>query len=119
MALLIEQEAPPLTMLPDGTVRIGHTRIPLETVVRAFDRGESAEEIVRNLDTLKLAEVYATLAYVLNHRQEVNAYLGEQERKAAEIRAKMENEPGYGEARAQLVARKEAYLQRRNQESAQ
>jgi hypothetical protein len=51
---------PPLRTDADGIVRIGGIRVPLETVVSAFDRGAAAEEIVMRFPTLDLSDVYAT-----------------------------------------------------------
>ncbi len=52
-----------------------YTRTPLDTVVNAFNEGKSAEEIVLRHPTLRLADVYAVLAYPLRHRDEVDVYV--------------------------------------------
>lgn len=56
MALPSTLTPPPLRTDADGVVRIGGTRVPLETVVSAFDRG-AAEEIVLRFPTLQLSDV--------------------------------------------------------------
>ncbi len=58
-----------------GVIRVGRTRVSLESVVVAFDQGASAEEIVDRYPSLRLAVVYSTIAYVLANRKRVDAYL--------------------------------------------
>lgn len=71
----------PLRSDDTGVVRIGPSRVTLESVVRAFDAGASAEEIVASYPTLELGDVYAAIAYLLKNRGEVDAYM---KRSAAE-----------------------------------
>jgi uncharacterized protein (DUF433 family) len=54
---------------------IGKTRVPLETVINEYNRGETPDTIVENFDALQLADVYLVIAYYLNHRAEVDAYI--------------------------------------------
>ena len=71
MPLAISSEPVPLATRPDGTVRVGGTRVTLDTVVAAFREGASAEAIARRYPTLGLADVYSVLGYYLRHREEV------------------------------------------------
>jgi uncharacterized protein (DUF433 family) len=57
----------------------------LETVIHSFQRGETAEEIALQFPSLPLADVYATIAYYLKHRAQVDAYLRTAEEKESEI----------------------------------
>ena len=90
MALAAIQEAPPLITDDHGVVRVGGTRVTLDVVVHAYDAGASPEEIVQSFPTLKLPDVYATIAYLLRHRGEVDAYLAEQAAEAEAIRRTIE-----------------------------
>jgi uncharacterized protein (DUF433 family) len=83
-------EAPPFRVEEDGTVRIGKTRVTLDTVVWAFNHGSTAEEIMMKFPTLQLPDIYAVLAYYLRHREEVDAYLEQREIEAVELRRKIE-----------------------------
>ncbi|MGB3402663.1 MAG: DUF433 domain-containing protein [Microcoleaceae cyanobacterium] len=65
----------PLQTTADGVVRVGKTRVTLDTVVAVFKQGATAEEIVYRYPSLKLADVYATIAFYLNHESDVEAYL--------------------------------------------
>jgi len=62
----------------------------LERIVYAFDTGASAEEIVMSYPTLELADVYATIAFVLNNRPEIDAYMAESEAEADRMERKWE-----------------------------
>jgi uncharacterized protein (DUF433 family) len=83
-------EPPPFRVEEDGTVRVGKTRVTLDIVIGAYNRGDTAEDIYRKFTTLKLADIYAVLAYYLRHPMEVDAFLAERAREAEEIRRQIE-----------------------------
>jgi uncharacterized protein (DUF433 family) len=76
----------PLRRDESGVLRIGATRIPLECVIAGYLDGDRPEQIVENFPALRLAEVYAVIGYFLENRDEVEAYLAEQERRATKTR---------------------------------
>jgi uncharacterized protein (DUF433 family) len=86
MTLAIVAESAPLEANADGVVRLGKTRVTLDTVVTVFNQGATAEEVVYRFPSLKLADVYATIAFYLNHQQEVEAYLQQRQQQSQEIR---------------------------------
>ena len=86
MVLAIAVEPAPLKITADNVVRVGKTRVTLDTVVAVFKQGATAEEIVYRYPSLKLSDIYATIAFYLNHQQEVEAYLEQREEQAQEIR---------------------------------
>jgi uncharacterized protein (DUF433 family) len=90
MALDLTPIPVPLRVDETGTIRVGQTRVTLELVVSRFDQGESPEEIISGFPSLQLADVYAVVTYCLQHRPEVEAYLQEQERRAARVRKLIE-----------------------------
>ena len=98
---------PPLALI-DGVVRVQGTRVSLETIVYAFDRGASAEEIVESYPTLDLGAVYATLAYVLQNREEVDRYVERRRTEADRLRVEIEQRYPQDGMRARLVARRGA-----------
>ncbi|WP_445263843.1 DUF433 domain-containing protein [Scytonema millei] len=71
MTLAIEAELAPLETNADSVVLVGKTRVTLDTVVAVFKQGATAEEIVYRYPSLKRADVNATIAFYLNHQQEV------------------------------------------------
>jgi uncharacterized protein (DUF433 family) len=82
MSLAEATVASPLRMDESGVVRIGSSRVMLERVVHACDAGASAEEIVTSYPTLELGDVYATIAFILKNRDEVNAYMAKSQAEA-------------------------------------
>jgi len=109
MALPLENEPLPLQADAGGTIRVGRTRVPLETVVHAFDEGASAEEIAYRFPTLELADVYATVTYYLQHPRAVEEYLERQETRGRTARQKIEaSQPGRRTLRERLLARRSA-----------
>ena len=74
-SLALEREAPPLHQDAHGVIRVGQTRVTLESIISLFEQGASAEEIALRYDVLDLHDVYATLSYFLGHRQEAQEYL--------------------------------------------
>jgi uncharacterized protein (DUF433 family) len=99
-------EPPPLQMTSDGVVRVGGTRVTLDTVVGAYHRGETAEQIAEHYSALSLPDVYAVISYYLRHRSEVDAYLEERRRRAAEIRQENEVRFPPDGVRERLLARR-------------
>src|SRR5690349_3599670 len=85
MTLAIETEPVPLATNQDGVVRVGGTRVTLDTVVAAFEEGATAEEIVLQYPALKLPDVYLVIGYYLRHRTEVEAYLQQRQELADRI----------------------------------
>ncbi len=67
MVLVVSADPIPLRTDSDGVVRVGSTRVPLDTVVTVFDLGASPEEIVQQFPALGLADVYAVIGYYLHH----------------------------------------------------
>ncbi len=86
MTLAVVAEPAPLKTNADGVVRVGNTRVTLDTVIAVFKQGTTAEEIVYRYPSLRLADVYATIGFYLNHQQEVEMYLQQRQQQAQEIR---------------------------------
>ena len=106
MALVIEPQPVPLRKNPDGTWRVGESRVLLDLVIHAFNVGRTPEEIVQSYDTLLLEDVYAVLAYYLTHRAEIDAYLREQEAEAETVWQEIKSRSDYQEFRKRLLARR-------------
>lgn len=65
----------PFELNAQGVAHVGGTRVTLDSVILTFLDGATAEEIVQRYPTLKLADVYSTIAYYLHNRQEIDDYL--------------------------------------------
>jgi uncharacterized protein (DUF433 family) len=72
--------------LQDGAYRIAGTRVSLDSVVYAYQRGASPESIQRSFPSLTLEQVHGALAYYLSHKQEVDLYLAEGEEEFDKLR---------------------------------
>jgi len=105
MSLTLAAEPLPLRTDRDGIVRVGGTRVPLDTVVYAFNEGAAAEEIAYRYPTLELADIYAAITYYLNHRSAVESYLRERESQAQAIRRENEARFDPRGIRERLLAR--------------
>jgi uncharacterized protein (DUF433 family) len=62
-----------------GVMRVGNTRVMLDSVVAAFAQGHSAETIAQQYPSLSLEEVYGAIAYYLANKDEVDHYLRRQD----------------------------------------
>jgi len=69
----------PLEKDSHGVYRVGGTRVTLDLVVHAFDRGATAEEIVQKFPSLELSDVYQVLGYYLKYRTGLGEYLKKRE----------------------------------------
>jgi len=88
-------------------IRISRTRVLLELVVNAFNRGESAEDIMESYSSLSLADVYAVIAYYLNNRTEIDAYIHQADKDFQNIQ--QHTEQGYSEEHQALLERMRAW----------
>lgn len=106
MTLLLVSDAVPLQADADGVVRVGGTRVTLETVIAAFSEGATAEEITQQYPSLSLADVYSVIGYYLRHSGEVDAYLQQRRVRAHEVREQNETRFGARGVRERLLARR-------------
>jgi uncharacterized protein (DUF433 family) len=107
-------EAIPVPLRDDGHggLRVGQTRVSLESVWHMHQQGASPAEIVRAFDTLQLADVHAVLAWALGHADAVGAYLRRRDEEAAQIRRQLE-EAGLTPTREESAKLKERLMARR------
>ncbi len=106
MELTTHDSPVPLRKDVDGAIRVGDTRVSLDVVVREYLKGNSPEAIVHGYPTLRLADVYAVVAYYLRNQGEVNAYLMACAAEAEQLRREIEaRQPSGAELKAKLLAR--------------
>ena len=91
-----------------GAVRIGDSRVTLDTVVGCFKRGDSPAAIAESFDALSLADVYAVIAYYLQRADEVDAYLESREEDSEQGWAIIEADPKNQALRERMTARRAA-----------
>jgi uncharacterized protein (DUF433 family) len=105
MSLVLERETPPLQEDATGAVRVGSSRVLLETVIRAFQDGASPESIVHRYSTLSLSDVYNTIGYYLRHQDAVEAYLNQREQLAEIVQHRLSNiQPDQSLIRTRLLS---------------
>ncbi|HEY7491654.1 MAG TPA: DUF433 domain-containing protein [Candidatus Tectomicrobia bacterium] len=99
-------QPPPIQADDAGVIRVGGTRVRLETIINAFKNGSTAEEILLKYPSLNLTDIYAVITYYLWSRKEVEAYLEERHRLAEAVH--QENETRFPSAgiRERLLARR-------------
>ncbi len=85
MEFSIASTPPPFVYDSEGVIRIGGTRVTLNTLIYAFKNGSTCEEIVYQYPVLKLADVYSAISYYLNYQEKVESYLEEHDRIASDI----------------------------------
>jgi uncharacterized protein (DUF433 family) len=106
MSLAVAVESMPILTDADGVMRVGGTRVSLDTLVAAFRQGATAETIADQYPSLQLADVYTALGYYLRHQLEVDAYLERRRHEVVQVR--QENETRFDPigVRDRLLARR-------------
>lgn len=106
MSISLAAQTVPLRIDADGAVRVGATRVTLDTVVGAFTEGATAEEIVQRYPSLELADVYSVIGYCLRRTAEVDAYLRGRKEQAAAVQRENEARFDPQGIRDRLLARR-------------
>ena len=105
MATIELTEVIPLRTDNDGVIRVGKTRVRLDTIVAAFKEGATAEEIAYQYPTVSLADIYSVISYYLHQKGNVDAYLKRREKFAEEVRRQNEARFDATGIRERLLAR--------------
>jgi uncharacterized protein (DUF433 family) len=98
----------PLRTDEHGTIRIGNTRVTLDSIINFYLQGESPEDLHAGFPTVPLSDIYAVIAYYLSHRAEVDSYLKKRNDEAERIRQEVEAKYPPKVTRAELQARLDA-----------
>ena len=105
MGTLLAADPLPLREDEAGGLRVGNTRVTVDSVLHAYLNGSTAEEIVYQYDVLDLADVHAVLAHYLRHRTEFDAYLERRRQDAERRRQESIDRHGLAGQRERLLAR--------------
>ena len=106
MNFQIKADPAPLKMDATGTVRVGGTRVTLDTVIGAFALGFSADEIAEQYPAVRLCDIHSTLGYYLRRKDEVDEYLSERDAKAAKLKSEIERKFPTNGIRRRLLKRR-------------
>lgn len=100
-------DAIPLSKDANGVYRVGGSRVTLDLVVRAFNRGATPEEIAQAYPSLQLADIYQVIGYYLKHGAELSDYLERRAREERELLEAHRDEWSPLGLRERLLARRE------------
>ena len=106
MAELSLTQTTPLVQEADGTVRISGSRVTLDTLVGAFQKGATAEQIQDSFPSISLRQIYGAIAYYLEHEAEVEGYLKMRRAEAETIRHEIESQQDTSGFKARIRARR-------------
>jgi uncharacterized protein (DUF433 family) len=90
MPLALATDPTPIHVDSDGAVRVGQTRVRLESIVYRHQQGDTPEEIHECFPAVPLPDIYVVVAYYLRHKEELDAYIAESEAEADRIQAMIE-----------------------------
>lgn len=112
MSIQVEFQAtaPPLRWDEAGGIRIGQSRVTLDSLLAAYQIGSTPEEIALQYDVLSLSEIYATIAYYLTHRQQIDNYLEQRRQNAQQYRQKLTQDNNLVNLRERLLARHQSQV---------
>ena len=101
----------PLIQDDEGTIRIKGSRVTFDTVMEAFKKGDSPEQIQDSFPSLTLAQVYGAIAWYLKKQKDADENLTAREAEGDAIRQQIENEPEYVDFRETMRQRREQISQ--------
>lgn len=96
--MILEQtQKVPLTLWKDGTIRVKGTRLLIDMIVEAHNRGECPEVIYDSFPSniYTVADIYLIISYYLNNKSKIDDYLAKREKQAEEIWEQLESDPKY------------------------
>src|SRR2546425_10454632 len=106
MGIDIRAIPPPLHFDAHGVCRIASTRVTLLTLIEAFLEGDTPEEIYQESPAVSLRDVYAVIAFYLDRRDEVDAYLETVREHEAHVIQQIKSRSTLADIRQRLLARK-------------
>jgi uncharacterized protein (DUF433 family) len=107
--------SPPFRWDEAGGIRIGSSRVTLDSLLATYHNGSTPEEIAIQYSVLSLEDIYSAIAYYLNHRQEIDNYLEQRNQKAQQIRQQLTQKHNLVDLRQRLLIRQ---LQKESEQNA-
>lgn len=96
---------PPFRWDEAGGIRISSSRVTLDSIIASYNNGSTPEEIAIQYSVLRLEDIYTTIAYYLNHRQEIVSYLEQRNQQAQQMRQQLSKKYDLVDLRQRLLAR--------------
>jgi uncharacterized protein (DUF433 family) len=100
-----QADSPPLRWDEAGGIRIGSSRVTLDSLLASYHNGSTPEEIAIQYSVLSLKDIYSAIAYYLNHRQEIDNYLEQRNQKAQQLRQQLTQKHNLVDLRQRLLTR--------------
>ena len=97
-----------LALDTDGHIHVTGHRIGLRDLLYYYDEGYSAEAMLDVFPTLSLALIHKVIAFCLEHRAEVDAYVARYDAEMDRQRAASRPGPDAAELRRRLAAKQAA-----------
>jgi uncharacterized protein (DUF433 family) len=97
--------SPPFRWDEAGGIRIGSSRVTLDSLLDAYQNGSTPEEIAIQYSVLSLEDIYSAIAYYLNHRQELDNYLEQRNQQAQQLRQQLTQKHNLVDLRQRLLTR--------------
>jgi uncharacterized protein (DUF433 family) len=107
--------SPPFRWDEAGGIRIGSSRVTLDSLLATYHNGSTPEEIAIQYSVLSLEDIYSAIAYYLNHRQEIDNYLEQRNQQAQQIRQQLTQKHNLVDLRQRLLIRQ---LQKESEQNA-
>jgi len=109
MSEILAASRVPVQLWEDGTLRVGGTRVSLDSLIKAHLEGATAEDIVERFPVLSLADVYLSTGFYLKYKPAVDDYLAQRAQDADSIRRDHEQDVGQAAltVRDRLIRRRE------------
>ncbi|WP_199288727.1 DUF433 domain-containing protein [Pseudanabaena mucicola] len=97
--------SPPFRWDEAGGIRIGSSRVTLDSLLASYHNGSTPEEIAIQYSVLHLEDIYSAIAYYLNHREEIDNYLEQRNQQAQKLRQQLTQKHDLTNLRQRLLAR--------------
>lgn len=89
----------------DGVLRVDQTRVTLDTIVTAYELGETPEQIVQQFPSLNLEQVYSAISFYLHNQTELKTYLEARRQQGQQNLEQISQKPHMQGIRQCLMAR--------------
>lgn len=90
----------------DGVMRVGDTRVTLDSVISSFKTGATAEEIACQYPTLQLADIYSAISCYLRNQKETESYLARRRNIRDQVRSQNQLRFESDNIKTRLMARR-------------
>ncbi len=103
-----EVSTPPLCWDEAGGIRVGQSRVTLDSLLAAYHNGSTPEEIAVQYSVLSLEEIYGAIAYYLSHRPGIDRYLEQRQQQRQQRQQHLTQQHHLRDLRQRLSDRSQA-----------